>query len=291
MMAMRKLRKLLGLALALGVMSYAGSALAQEAFAEAGSARPLSPAALSERLKEYDVVFFGEFHDQPELHEAEKALLEALYRAVGDGLALSLEMFEADNQGRLDAYLTGALDKESFLAQSRPWPNYREDYAPLVEFAKEHGLKVLAANVPRFLAAHVAKNGSTEGIEAKYREFLPARTYAPDDAYKEKFYRQLSAPGMPMRVPPQRLAAVYAAQCLKDDKMAESMAAFARLNPEAKILHINGSFHSDGHLGTAGKLKALAPQAKIAVITPVEKGADCKDAPGDFVVYFTRVSK
>ena len=266
----------------------AGAANAAQ-FSDAGSGKELSAAQLAKRLQKYDVVFFGEFHDQGELHQAESDLLKAMHKLQGDKLALSMEMFEADNQPRLDSFLAGSLSEDDFLAASRPWPNYRTDYAPLVNFAKEKKMPVIAANVPRFLAAHVAKNNaSTEGVEAQYQQWLPKHTYAPEGAYKEKFYAQMSSPAAPMKMPPQRLAAVYAAQCLKDDKMAESIAAFADAHPDMQILHINGCFHSDAHLGTTQKLEALRPNLKVAVITPLERKQKGAKPAGDFVVWFDR---
>ncbi len=91
-----------------------------------------------------------------------------------------------------------------------------------------------------------------------------------------------------MKMPPQRLAAVYAAQCLKDDKMAESIAAFADAHHDMQILHINGCFHSDAHLGTAQKLEALRSKLKVAVITPLERKQKGTKPAGDFVVWFDR---
>ena len=150
-------------------------------------------------------------------------------------------------------------------------------------------MPVVAANVPRFLAAHVAKNNaSTAGIEAQYQEWLPKHTYAPEGAYKDKFYAQMTSPEAPMKMPPQRLAAVYAAQCLKDDKMAESIAAFSDAHKKMQVLHINGCFHSDAHLGTTQKLEALRPKLKVAVITPLERKQKGVQSAGDFVVWFDR---
>lgn len=215
--------------------------------------------------------------------------MQAIHKVKGEKLALSMEMFEADNQTKLNDFLAGSLSEEDFLATSRPWPNYKTDYAPLVNFAKEKKMPVIAANVPRFLAAHVAKNNaSTEGVEAQYQQWLPKHTYAPEGAYKDKFYAQMSSPAAPMKMPPQRLAAVYAAQCLKDDKMAESIAAFSDEHKNMQVLHINGCFHSDAYLGTAQKLEALRPKLKVAVITPLERKQKGVQPAGDFVVWFDR---
>lgn len=277
------------IALSMAMLCLGAGAAGAVQFSDAQSGKNLTAAQLASKLQKYDVVFFGEYHDQSEIHQYELELLKAMYKAKGAKLALSMEMFEADNQSKLNNFLADTLSEENFLAASRPWPNYRTDYAPLVNFAKEKKMPVIAANVPRFLAAHVAKNNaSTEGVEAQYQQWLPKHTYAPEGAYKDKFYAQMSSPAAPMKMPPQRLAAVYAAQCLKDDKMAESIAAFADAHQNMQILHINGCFHSDAHLGTAQKLEALRPELKIAVITPLERKQKGEKPAGDFVVWFDR---
>lgn len=284
---MNKFMKTIALSMAMLCLGAGAAGAAQ--FSDAQSGKNLTAAQLASKLQKYDVVFFGEYHDQSEIHQYELELLEAMYKAKGEKLALSMEMFEADNQSKLNNFLADTLSEENFLAASRPWPNYRTDYAPLVNFAKEKKMPVIAANVPRFLAAHVAKNNaSTEGVEAQYQQWLPKHTYAPEGAYKDKFYAQMSSPAAPMKMPPQRLAAVYAAQCLKDDKMAESIAAFADAHQNMQILHINGCFHSDAHLGTAQKLEALRPELKVAVITPLERKQKGEKPAGDFVVWFDR---
>ena len=284
---MNKFMKTIALSMAMLCLGTGAAGAAQ--FSDAQSGKNLTVAQLASKLQKYDVVFFGEYHDQSEIHQYELELLKAMYKAKGEKMALSMEMFEADNQSKLNNFLADTLSEEDFLAASRPWPNYRTDYAPLVNFAKEKKMPVIAANVPRFLAAHVAKNNaSTEGVEAHYQQWLPKHTYAPEGAYKDKFYAQMSSPAAPMKMPPQRLAAVYAAQCLKDDKMAESIAAFADAHQNMQILHINGCFHSDAHLGTAQKLEALRPELKVAVITPLERKQKGEKPAGDFVVWFDR---
>lgn len=284
---MNKFMKTIALSMAMLCLGAGAAGAAQ--FSDVQSGKNLTAAQLASKLQKYDVVFFGEYHDQSEIHQYELELLEAMYKAKGAKLALSMEMFEADNQSKLNNFLADTLSEENFLAASRPWPNYGTDYAPLVNFAKEKKMPVVAANVPRFLAAHVAKNNaSTEGVEAQYQQWMPKHTYAPEGAYKDKFYAQMSSPAAPMKMPPQRLAAVYAAQCLKDDKMAESIAAFADAHQNMQILHINGCFHSDAHLGTAQKLEALRPELKVAVITPLERKQKGEKPAGDFVVWFDR---
>ena len=89
------------------------------------------------------------------------------------------------------------------------------------------------------------------------------------------------------------LESVYAAQCLKDDTMAESIANFLQQQPHTKVIHYNGEFHSDYHLGTAQKLKLLDPQLKIAVIasetlSPGSQLEVSDKQKGDFIIVFHR---
>jgi uncharacterized iron-regulated protein len=69
-----------------------------------------------------------------------------------------------------------------------------------------------------------------------------------------------------------RLDNMYAAQCIKDDTMAESVADWMKANKGARVLHINGNFHSAGGLGVPEKLAALMPDLKIAMVTCVPVG-------------------
>lgn len=254
---------------------------------------------MAEKLTGYDVVFFGEFHDQDVLHELEYDVLKHLYAAYGNKLVLSLEMFEADSQNVLNEYLAGQISEEEFLKKSRPWPRYKTDYRPLVEFAKEYQLPIIAGNIPRFLAAKLAKEGTLANVEIQHKQYLPAKTYAPEGNYKEKFTAYMSNRNGTMRIPQERINQVYAAQCIKDDKMAESIFNYLLNDPNRMVYHVNGCFHSDGYLGTVEKLRALDPSLKVGVITPKDMPIDknylqnynVEKKDGDFVVYFPRVEK
>jgi uncharacterized iron-regulated protein len=123
-------------------------------------------------LDNYDVILFGEFHDQTAIHEEELAFFAA-YTKKHSKSALSLEMIEKDNASLVQKYLSGALTREDFIKSSRPWPNYEKDYAPIVDLAKERKLDVIASNVPRYIATQYARTGSLDGIAEKDRIYLP----------------------------------------------------------------------------------------------------------------------
>ena len=109
--------------------------------------KTLSLQQMANELKKYDLIFFGEYHDNTTLHKLERELVPLL--DTKRELILSLEMFERDVQSDLDAYIEGWLTEDEFLAKSRPWSNYKDDYRPLIEYAKQKKLTVIAANIPR----------------------------------------------------------------------------------------------------------------------------------------------
>ena len=67
-----------------------------------------------------------------------------------------------------------------------------------------------------------------------------------------------------------RLYKSFAGQVTRDDTMAESIYKHLQANPGAKVMHTNGSFHSAGLLGTAGRLALRDKKLKLANIHPVE---------------------
>lgn len=224
-----------------------------------------------EIASDYDVVFFDEYHDQTAIHQAKRNFLIEYYKKNSQ-MILSMEMFERDVQQDMNGYLQGKTTEEEFLAASRPWNNYLPDYRPLVEFAKENDVFVLASNIPRRIAAQYAKTGDFSLISETDRIYLPQEHLVEYEAYYDKFknYMLQGSDRSPMMMTPERIELFYKAQCLKDDTMAESISLFANAHKDTKILHVQGAFHGDEHLGVVEKLNKLNPALKTVVITPVE---------------------
>ncbi len=217
---------------------------------------------LADDLAGLDVVFLGEEHDNDVGHALQLEMIELLF-ARRPNLAISLEMFERDVQGVLDDYLAGRIDEETFLDSSRPWPNYTEHYRPVIEFARRHGLAVLAGNIPRRLARTVAYDGlaAVEGLE-----FVPRHIEIDEPEYLGLFARAMGVHGP---TDTNGLANWFAAQCIKDAAMAESIAdhVIAQGAYRPMIVHLCGRFHSDAELGTVSRLHSLLPGLKLAVIS------------------------
>jgi uncharacterized iron-regulated protein len=221
-----------------------------------------------DQLADADVVFLGEQHDNGLGHAVQLALTQALAERRGE-IVLSMEMFERDSQPTLDLYLRGALTEAEFKGIARLWPNYDEHYRAAVEFCKGEGHPVVAANVYRPIASRVAR----QGLGASAGDTWAARTVSapPSGEYRRRFDEVMGGHGGD--VDSKILDNVFAAQCVKDDTMAESIAAALAGSPagSAQVIHWNGRFHSDYGLGTVERLKSRRPDLNIAVVSMIER--------------------
>ena len=109
------------------------------------------------KLAKKDIILFGEFHNNPIAHWLELSVSKDLHQSRE--MVLGAEMFEADNQLALNAYLAGKLTAKGLDSAARLWSNYKTDYAPLVNFAKEQKLPFIATNIPRRYASLVSRKG------------------------------------------------------------------------------------------------------------------------------------
>jgi len=254
----------------------------------------ISLSELADFLTEYQVIFFGEYHENIILHKLEIDLLKKLLER-NKNLTVSLEMFERDTQKYIDDYLSGAISEEIFLQNSRPWSNYQRDYRPIIEFARENGLDIIAANIPRRYASRITKEGlnALDSLDVDEQKLVAKKHIILEDEYRERFIAAMHLnmahmPNNPMAMQ-MDFNALYAAQCIKDDTMAESIHDRLNLNAGKIIVHYNGDFHSRKHLGTAQKLNLLDPQIKVAVISPlyVKEDFNFSEADlseGDFLI-------
>ena len=264
----------------------------------------VTPAQMLDRLSRADVVFFGEQHDDPETHRAEAELLEAIGRS-GRPVILSLEMFERDVQPVVDDYVAGRMSESDFRAQSRPWDRYATDYRRLIELAKEHRWRVVAANVPRSLASAIGRKGlaALDTLALKERSYAARDNACPRDDYHARFMESMQshspgsgpAPQPGDSLPTAMAERFYLAQCVKDETMAESIVSARVAAPrEAIVVHFDGAFHSDYSQGTVARVKRRQPGWTLAVVSAVPV-ADPAAAPivtqsgkADYVIFTRR---
>jgi hypothetical protein len=263
--------------------------------------RPAGLEEIVEAAGGVDVVFVGERHGDPAVHRFQLHLLDALIRAAVETdreLVLSMEMFERDVQLALDEYLQGLITESQFLAVARPWPNYRRDYRPLLERAREEGIRVVAANAPRRYANRVSRLGAEalHDLSPEAMESLPPLPFPEaSDAYRKEWEERMTSimaahghdgGGGGIGHGPHGGDGPLQAQALWDATMAFSIhgtlpnGGADREDGEGRgrtegepeedgilVLHLTGSFHVENRTGTPEALRHYRPGVRDLVIT------------------------
>jgi len=227
---------------------------------------------LLKAAKKSDIILFGEEHNDPICHWLELELTEDLYAAKKERLVLGAEMFERDNQLLLNEYLSKMIRKKDFEAEAKLWPNYKTDYAPIIDFAREKNIKFVATNIPRRYAALVNLKGfegldSINSMERGLMAPLPIKFDPEVKCYKD--IMSMIGSGMPAHISEN----IAKAQAIKDATMSHFI--MKNWADSIVILHFNGSYHSDDHLGIEWYLHEFIKKTdwtvKILTITTIEQ--------------------
>ncbi|KQK25159.1 iron-regulated protein [Chryseobacterium aquaticum] len=222
---------------------------------------------LVRELAKYDVVFFGENHNNSINHWLQLKITEALYEKKNGQLILGAEMFERDNQAQLDQYVEGKIDAKTLKDSARLWNNFSTDYKPLVDFTKNKKLKFIATNIPRRYASQTAKEGieSLNALPEKdkvYMAELPIKVTLETPGYPEmKTMMGEHADGT-------KVMNFISAQAIKDATMAESI--LKNYESGKTFIHYNGNFHSKEFGGIYWYIRQKNPNLKMAVISVFE---------------------
>lgn len=230
------------------------------------SGKKVKYAKMLEAVSGADIVMFGEYHNNPIAHWLQLELTTDLKEKRS--LVLGAEMFEADNQEALDAYLQGKLTAKGFDSSARLWRNYPTDYAPLVDFAKKNKIVFAATNIPRRYASMVAKGGFEvlDTLSTKEKTWIAPLpiTYDGELPGYKNMLEMMKGHGS---------ANLPKAQASKDATMAHFILKY--FVPGSLFMHYNGSYHSENYEGIVWYLKKANPALKIATITVVSQ-ADIK---------------
>ncbi len=231
-----------------------------------------------EDMKNYDVLFFGEEHNDSVAHYLESKIFELLYAKYSTAMALSLEMFDRDVQVVMNEYLTGAIREKNFTKDARVWKNY-PDYRPMVELAKTNKLDVVCANAPSRYTNLAGRKGQKALMELsdEAKTFMAPLPYdTATGLYYEKLMSLSShSPSTPtdtsVKIAPPSMPMgdfnLIMGQSLWDATMAYSISSYMKRNKGKKVFQVNGRFHSDEGFAIVTQLKKYSPKLKSLIIS------------------------
>jgi uncharacterized iron-regulated protein len=201
--------------------------------------------ALLKTLATAQVIYLGETHDSLQDHQAQLEIIQALYEQ-NPKLAIALEMFQRPFQSVLDRYVAGELTEVELQQQTEydqrwgfPW----QFYAPVLRFAKQHRLSLLALNTPTEVTRKVAQQGLAN-LNQPDRQYIPpiAEIDTSNLAYRAKIlevYQQFHQG----KTSSTGFENFFAAQVLWDETMAAAIAQFVQANPDYQVVVLVGQGH------------------------------------------------
>lgn len=205
-------------------------------------------------LQDVRVVFIGEQHDQYAHHLNQYNLIKQLHEA-GHQVAIGMEMFQRPVQNALDAYLAGAIDEKALLTQTEYYQRWRYDYGlykPILDYAKQQQLPVLALNMEREITHKVSQNGINY-LEAEDKARLPTSIDFSNTRYRNDLKNVFQM--HQQHAPDHNFEYFLQAQLLWDETMAETAAQFLTAHPEHILVILAGNGHIRYRYGIPQRLQ------------------------------------
>ena len=220
------------------------------------------------------VVLIGEIHDRYDHHLAQLEIIRRLH-AINPRLAIGMEAFQQPFQAVLDDYVAGRISEQDLLRGTEYYRRWRFDYrlyAPILRYAREHELPVIALNLPTELTRKVGRSG-LDALAEDERAQLPAVIDRSDTAYElrlREIYDQHPGEGR------HGYANFLEVQLLWDEGMAERAAAFLRDHPDTRLVVLAGRGHLARGSGIPRRLERRLSMDSVIVLNgweaPIEPG-------------------
>ncbi len=193
-----------------------------------------------ESLPDDRIVFVGETHTRFDHHLVQLEALKFLHRKYGD-VALGVEWFQFPFQSVLDDYVAGKITEAQMLTQTGYFERWHFDYRlyrPIVQYARDNGIPIVALNAPVELTSKIGKDG-LDALPADARATLPG-TYGPvSEHYRNRVQAAFDAH------PPQGQSFDHFFEVMQtwDETMAKRAADHLKANPGRHLLVLAGSGH------------------------------------------------
>jgi uncharacterized iron-regulated protein len=235
---------------------------------------------LAQKLADRRVVLVGETHTRYDHHQQQLAILKALH-ARHPKMALGVEWFQQPAQPHLDDYLAGRISEAEMIERTGYFDRWRFDYRlyrPVIQYAKENGIPVIALNAPAETTNRISEVG-VDGLSPEERTRLPDidRSNTEYENHLKRFFDQ--HPGERRNF--DRFVDV---QLTWDESMAQRAAEYLKQNPDRHMVIMAGSGHLAYRWGIPDRLKRRMPGLSTATVL-FDDGAPANPRIGDYLVF------
>ncbi|MBT9313853.1 ChaN family lipoprotein [Leptothoe spongobia TAU-MAC 1115] len=196
-------------------------------------------------LAQADVIYLGETHTDAADHMAQLEIITAMHQARGD-IAIGLEMFQRPFQSVLDQYIAGEITEADLVEQSEyetRWGFAWELYAPIMRYAQNNQIPLIALNTPREITKKVARQGLASLTGDDWQYIPPIDEIdTSDENYQAMLAQVFGHHGGHGNSGPS-FENFFAAQVLWDETMAASVADYVIAAPDTQVIVLAGEGH------------------------------------------------
>jgi uncharacterized iron-regulated protein len=243
-------------------------------------------------LAKADVVYLGETHDSEKDHQNQLEIIKGLYQRRRK-IAIALEMFQRPYQEIINQYLTGKLTETELIQQTEyeqrwgfPW----KLYAPILRYAKNNKIPVLALNTPTEITRKVSRNGLESLTKEEQKQIPPFNEIRTDNqAYKKLItdifnQHQSSNPGNS-----KAIDRFFLTQVLWDETMAETIAKYIQIKPQYQVIVLAGQGHIIYGYGIPSRVQRRLPDKKpiqrtLLLSEPQDNSLSTREAIADIIL-------
>ena len=227
-------------------------------------------ASIIPELADKRVVFVGEIHNRYEHHLTQLEIIRQLHE-IHPRIAIGMEAFQQPFQHSLDAYIAGDLSERDFLRDSEYYQRWRFDfrhYAPILRYAREHRIPVIALNLPAELTRKAGKVG-IDGLSETEKAKIPQTIDRSDTAYEARLRDVFD---QHPHTDEQSFDRFLDVQLLWDEGMAKRAAEYLKENPEAVMVVLAGGGHLAYGSGIPQRLQRRHPVDSAIVLNSWDAG-------------------
>jgi len=251
------------------------------ALVDARTGKSIDAEAFLAALRTKRVVYVGERHDEPLDHGVQYAVLRQLHR-YEPSLAIGMEMFQVPFQEPLTKWSAGLIDETVLRRETEYDDRWGFDfgmYRPILEYARNQGIRVIALNAPRELSYAVAKDGLSS-LSPEQASALPDLDL-DDEAHRALFDTEFDIGD---HAAEDAIDQYYAAQVLWDETMGSRVAeTLAHPAGPQKMIVFAGRVHVKYGLGIPDRAakRGAQPYAVVLPVTEAELEAELALPPDE----------
>ncbi len=260
-----------------------GSCVASGGWLSPGETGRIDEAALIVRAGSNRVVLLGEHHDNPRHHKWQLRMLKLLHQQQ-PALVMGLEMLPRVVQPKIDRFLRGEDTVETFLKKvewSRYWSFSADYYTPLLRYARDNKIPLVALNISRDKVEATVEKGWEAVPTGMTQPAQPTRAYL---RHLVVSFQRHKLPGadIDLAVEGPVFRRFVQKQLLWDRAMAEGIRTQIEPPQNAPLVV---AFIGSGHLmygyGVPHQLRSLGVE-KVMTMIPWDRHLDCRQLEKGF---------